>query len=170
MVYKIGPTFYAARYNSFERRLGLWYLMPLLTIYQWPSVLLVEETRVPREIHWPAASHWQCCIKYTSPWVGLKLTTLVVITTDCKSNYHMITTTTAPLWKELSPVMWNKSNMQACLRMVCNWVPPIWRMPYSLHVKDNSLQLLMSNNMYWVIVDRLLQGKNVLSLPSFPFS
>ena len=33
---------------------------------------------------------------------GIQLTTLVVITTDCKSNYHMITTTTAPLWKELS--------------------------------------------------------------------
>jgi len=25
----------------------------------WRSVLLVEETRVPRENHWPAASHWQ---------------------------------------------------------------------------------------------------------------
>jgi hypothetical protein len=33
-------------------------------------------------------------------WVGFKLTTLVVIGTDCissyKSNYHMITTTSAP--------------------------------------------------------------------------
>jgi hypothetical protein len=25
----------------------------------WQSVLLVEETRVPRENHWSAASHWQ---------------------------------------------------------------------------------------------------------------
>ena len=37
----------------------------------------------------------QSCIEYTSPWAGFKLTTLVVIGTDCigscKSNYHMIT-------------------------------------------------------------------------------
>ena len=42
----------------------------------------------------------ECCIKYTSAWSGLKLTSLVVIGTDCigscKSNYHTITTTTAP--------------------------------------------------------------------------
>jgi len=25
----------------------------------WRSVLLVEETGVPKEIHWPVASHWQ---------------------------------------------------------------------------------------------------------------
>jgi len=34
----------------------------------------------------------QCCIEYTSPWVGFELTTLVVIGTDCigscKSTYH----------------------------------------------------------------------------------
>jgi hypothetical protein len=37
------------------------------------------------------------CIEYISPWTGFKLTTLVVIGTDCigscKSNYHTITTT-----------------------------------------------------------------------------
>jgi hypothetical protein len=37
---------------------------------------------------------------YTSPWSRFKLTTSVVIGTDCigscKSNYHTITTTTAP--------------------------------------------------------------------------
>ena len=41
-----------------------------------------------------------CCIEYTLPWVGFKLTTLVVIGTDyigsCKFNYHTITTTTFP--------------------------------------------------------------------------
>jgi hypothetical protein len=39
------------------------------------------------------------CIQYTSSWMGLELTTLVVIGTDCigscNSNYHMIMTTTA---------------------------------------------------------------------------
>jgi len=30
-----------------------------ISVKSWRSVLLVEETRVPRENHWPAASHWQ---------------------------------------------------------------------------------------------------------------
>ena len=41
-----------------------------------------------------------CFIEYTFPWAGFKLTTVVVIDTDCigscKSTYHMIMTTTAP--------------------------------------------------------------------------
>jgi hypothetical protein len=44
------------------------------------------------------------CIEYTSTWTGFELTNLVVIGTDCrascKSNYHAITTTTAPVNKE----------------------------------------------------------------------
>jgi hypothetical protein len=40
-----------------------------------------------------------CCIEYILPWVGFKVTTLVVLNTDCtgscKSNYHTITTITA---------------------------------------------------------------------------
>jgi hypothetical protein len=51
----------------------------------------------------------QCCIKYTSPSVGFKLAMLVVIGTDCigsyKSNYHMITTMTAPLHNDRSPLL-----------------------------------------------------------------
>jgi hypothetical protein len=39
---------------------------------------------------------------YTSPWSRFELTTSVVIGTDCigrcKSNYHTITATTAPLY------------------------------------------------------------------------
>jgi hypothetical protein len=50
-------------------------------------------------------SHWQTyhimLYRVHPAWVGFKLTTLVVISTDCigscKSNYHMITTTTAPM-------------------------------------------------------------------------
>ena len=41
----------------------------------------------------------KCCIEYTSPWAGFKLTMLVVIGTDCigsyKSNYHRIMTMAA---------------------------------------------------------------------------
>ena len=42
-----------------------------------------------------------CCIEYTPPWARFELTTVVVIGTNCtcscKSNYHTITTTTAPI-------------------------------------------------------------------------
>ena len=70
-----------------------------VSIISWWSVLLVEETGIPKENHSPVGSHWQtfiakCCMEYTSPWVGMELTTLVVMCTDCiyicKSNlqYH----------------------------------------------------------------------------------
>ena len=65
------------------------------------SILLVEETGVPKENHWPAASHWQTLshnMLYALhlSWVGSELPTLMAIGTDCidscKSNYHVITT------------------------------------------------------------------------------
>ena len=71
----------------------------------WWSVLLMEETRVPTENQWPAASHWQTLshndvFKVHLAWVEFELTVLVVIGNDCisscKSNYHKIMTTTAP--------------------------------------------------------------------------
>jgi len=30
-----------------------------ISVLSWQSVLLVEESGVPGENHWPAASHWQ---------------------------------------------------------------------------------------------------------------
>ena len=41
--------------------LRLWFLMPFSTIFQLNrgGQFYVEETRVPRENHWPVASHWQ---------------------------------------------------------------------------------------------------------------
>jgi len=42
--------------------LGLWCLTPLfnnISIISWRSVLLAEETGVPRENHRPVVSHWQ---------------------------------------------------------------------------------------------------------------
>ena len=44
--------------------LKLWCLASLSTIFiisvvSWQSASLIEETGVPRENHWPAASHWQ---------------------------------------------------------------------------------------------------------------
>jgi hypothetical protein len=67
-----------------------------LSDISWWSVLLVEETGKPRENHPPVGGHWQTfiakiySIEYTSPWVGMELTSLVVMCTDCicicKSN------------------------------------------------------------------------------------
>jgi hypothetical protein len=80
-------------------------LMPLISVILWQSVLLVEETGLPRESDQSATSHWQtlsynvvsCTPRHER---GSKLTTLMVIGTNCvgsfKSNYHTITTT---MWK-----------------------------------------------------------------------
>ena len=57
-----------------------------ISVISWQSVLLVEETGVPEENYWPAASHWQRCIEYTSPWAEFKLMTLVVMGTDCTES------------------------------------------------------------------------------------
>ena len=50
---------------------------------------------LPGENHRPATSHWQILSHYVV-LIGIELTTLVVIGTDCigscKSNYHTITT------------------------------------------------------------------------------
>ena len=69
----------------------------------WRSVLLVDETGGPRQNHWPVANHWQTWshnVVYL-PWSRFKLTTSVVIGTDCigscKFNYHTITATMAPI-------------------------------------------------------------------------
>ena len=70
-----------------------------ISVILWWSILLMEETGIPRENNWPVASHWQTSShNVASSTPGLKLTTLVVIDTDYagiyKSNYHTIMTTT----------------------------------------------------------------------------
>ena len=69
-----------------------------ISVISWRSVLLVEETGVPRENHRPVESHWRTLSHIA--WAGFEFTTSVVIGTDCigsyKSNYHMITATMAP--------------------------------------------------------------------------
>ena len=76
-----------------------------ISVILWRLVLLVEETGVPRENHWPTASDWQILshnvVSSTPRLSGIRLTTLVVIGTDCigscRSNYHTIMNTTAAL-------------------------------------------------------------------------
>ena len=69
-------------------------------IMMWQSVLLVEETRVlgGKPPYLPSTSHWQtfchiitkCCIKYTSPWVGIKITKLGHVCLLSLSNIYRI--------------------------------------------------------------------------------
>ena len=72
---------------------GLWCLMSLSTIFQ---LYRGGSRRKPLTL---TNFITKCCIEYTSPWAGFKLTTLVVICTDCtgirKATYHTITTMTA---------------------------------------------------------------------------
>jgi hypothetical protein len=50
-----------------------------ISVISWRSVLLVEETGVPRENHRPVASPWQTLSHNVAhlAWEGFKLTTLV---------------------------------------------------------------------------------------------
>jgi hypothetical protein len=74
------------------------------SVISWRSVLFVEETGVTGENHRSATSHWQTyhimLCRVHLAWAGFKLTTSVVIgtycTSNCKSNYHTITTTMTP--------------------------------------------------------------------------
>jgi hypothetical protein len=59
-----------------------------ISVISWRSVLLVEETGSTLRKQQTCRKSLtnlitQCCIEYTSPWAGFKLTTLVVIGTDC---------------------------------------------------------------------------------------
>ena len=64
-----------------------------ISAISWRLVSLVGESGGPGENHRPVES----CTEYTSPWARFKLTTLVVIDSNCtgKSNSHTITTKTA---------------------------------------------------------------------------
>jgi hypothetical protein len=62
-----------------------------ISAISWRPVLLVEETGVLGENHRPTSSHWQIyhimMYRVHFAWAGFKLTTLVVIGTDCISSY-----------------------------------------------------------------------------------
>ena len=72
--------------------LELWFLTPLSTNRSVRRKALTCCKSLTNFITWS-------CIEYILPWAGFKLTTLVVICTDCigscKSNYHTFATTMA---------------------------------------------------------------------------
>ena len=83
-----------------------------ISAISWRSVLLVEETGGPGEN--PDLSQvtdkLYHIMLYTSPWSRFELTTSVVIGTDCisscKSNYHMIMATMAPIFRLIVKVFY----------------------------------------------------------------
>jgi len=77
-----------------------------VSVISWRSVLLVEEVRVQEKTaDMPQINdklYHLMLYRVHLAWAGFQLTTLVVIDTVCigidKSNYHTITTTTAPIF------------------------------------------------------------------------
>jgi hypothetical protein len=55
-----------------------------ISVISWRSVLLVEETRVPRENHRPVASHWQTVSHNV---VSLNIIIIIYTTGSIYSNY-----------------------------------------------------------------------------------
>ena len=83
----------------------------------------------------------QSCIEYTSPWAAYELKTLVVIGTDCigscKSNYHTITTTTAPK---------NTSNISQTCESIILWENPESEKEHSgLHLENKTIYMHICN-------------------------
>ena len=85
--------------DMFRFGLVLWCLSTLSTIFQEEKWGSGEKNNWPVASHWQTLSHWT--LLYTPSWSRLKLTTTVVMGTDCigscKSNYHTITATMVPL-------------------------------------------------------------------------
>ena len=94
-----------------------------ISVISWRSVLLVEKTVVPGENHQPVASHWQTLshnvVSSTPRLIGIDCTG------SCNTNYHLITSTTAPpKYKEtqkLNSVILFKNNINIGIQWIVNF-------------------------------------------------
>ena len=102
-----------------------------------------------------------CCIEFTSPLAEFELTILVMIGTDCicscKSNYHTITTTTAPLVyyyfinKMYSTFSWKKWKIKKDLIVIKYKMHPICEFVLKIPI-IRTLYSLYTNTMYDVLI------------------
>ena len=60
-----------------------------ISVISWLSVLLLEETRVHGEKHWPAASHWQiCAIRYFILIINITIFKIKLFFSSSSLLYH----------------------------------------------------------------------------------
>jgi hypothetical protein len=59
-----------------------------ISVISWQSVLLVEETGVPRENHPPVASHWQRLVCINFFFISLKLNYLSILIVGILLVHH----------------------------------------------------------------------------------
>ena len=102
-----------------------------------------------------------CCIKYTSPWVGFKLTTLVVIGTNnigsCNTNYHTSTTrrplvysTNTSVNKSLQCIIYYTNTLENKVYLYCpnTWVNEVYGVLYcTKHEWMKSMLYFIGQNM-----------------------
>jgi len=122
-----------------------------ISVISWLSFLLVEETGVPEENHRPVASHSQTLshnvVSSTPRLSGIQNSQ----GTDCvgsyKSNYHTITTTTAPIYTSKKLHKWFKpTGIYTCIYFDDKLFYLIDKLLWPVHIFQHVFGILMSRN------------------------